>query len=155
MVAILGEYPIGADPEVASAAPFKFSLTISKTIAAAWTYGISASAVIRPGEGIDSAPITLDVEPASAIVTLRVDPAQITFDHVGDKIPINVRGAFADGSNLDLTGSSFVRYRSNDARIARVDKNGIVTAVGTGTTSATEVVVRFGGKTVSVPVSAT
>ena len=86
-------------------------------------------------------------------MSLRVDPAQISFDHVGDKIPINVWGRFADGSNLYLTESSLVGYRSNDARIATVDKNGVVTAIGAGTTATADIVIQFSDRTVRIPVS--
>ncbi|MGA9392281.1 MAG: hypothetical protein WBV69_17775 [Candidatus Sulfotelmatobacter sp.] len=59
----------------------------------------------------------------------------IQFEHVGDHIPVRVLGAFADGSQEELTKSSKTIFSSADPRIATVTADGVVTSAGRGRTS--------------------
>ncbi len=151
LVGILGEHPIGSD-QVLSAPPFQFSLTIPTKISAG-RYKIFAFGATAPGKGGQSATISLDVEPSLTITKIRVEPATVTFESAGDRMPLAVFGTFSDGSTMEITRSSRTTYSSNDTRVATVSSTGMVTAVGPGTTGATGVIVRFGNQSVPIPVS--
>src|SRR5262249_4761171 len=152
MVSIDGEYPLGSD-QFLSAPPFRFSVKIPPKINAARKYRIFASGATGPGQGAESDPISLDVEPSSPSSKLRVEPSQINFESAGEQIPLIVTADFSDGSAMDITESSRTTYRSGDARVATVNATGLVIAIGVGTTGATGVIVRFGNQSVYIPVS--
>ncbi len=151
LVGIFGEDPIVSD-QVLSAPPFQFSLTIPTRISAG-SYKIFASGATAPGQGGESDPITLDVEPSLPITKIRVEPLTVTFKAAGERMPLAVIGTFSDGSTMEITRSSRTTYSSNDTRVATVSSTGMVAAVGPGTTGATGVIVRFGNQSVPIPVS--
>jgi hypothetical protein len=80
-------------------------------------------------------------------VSLRVDPPSMHFQHVGQSLPLNVTGVYADGSWHGLTHSSLLRMTSSNTVIANIT-NGSIEAVSPG--SAT-IQVTYGSLTVSVP----
>jgi hypothetical protein len=56
---------------------------------------------------------------------------------VGEDLHLNVLATFSDGSILEVTESSRVTFRSSNTRVATVDRNGAITAIGAGRATVT------------------
>ena len=80
----------------------------------------------------------LDKVENSRATALRVSPAQQTAQ-IGNRYPLKVEAAFADGSKEDVT--DLCSFEVLDQTVAAVDTNGTVTATGVGDTA---VIVRYG-----------
>lgn len=143
---IIGEDPIGFS-QVLTSSPYQFTLQLP-TIIRAGSYKLTASATGSLGEDLESAPITVDVEPAGAVTSLRVEPTMIQFSFVGDQMPLRVIGTVQTA--IDLTRSSKVTYASQNAAVAVVSTSGLVTAAGGGQTN---IVVSASGNQISVPIA--
>jgi hypothetical protein len=112
------------------------------------TYRLTAMG--RTSDGIvESNAIVLDVERSDEPTRIWVEPSIIHFTHVGDQIPVRVLGAFADGSQTELTRSSNTIFTSADPRVASITAGGMVTAVKEGRTN---ILVRTPSADYSVPV---
>ena len=112
------------------------------------TYRLTAMG--RTSDGIvESNAIVLDVERSDEPTRIWVEPSIIHFTHVGDQIPVRVLGAFADGSQTELTRSSNTIFTSADPRVASLTAGGMVTAVKEGRTN---ILVRTPSADYSVPV---
>jgi IPT/TIG domain/Bacterial Ig domain len=139
----------GKGPFVFSApvysAPYQFSLTVPQNIAAG-KYQITAIGG-RQGQTFGTSnPISLDVEPAAAITSIRPEAAGIIFSHPGDVETLKVFGTFADGSTMDITHSTGTTYTSQDTTAVTVNRTGIVTAVGVGNVGNTPILIQYGGQ---------
>ena len=127
--------------------PLQFLLTIPTTIQPG-TYRVSAIGTTSSGTSQSKA-LILDVERPDKPTRIWAEPSIIQFTHVGDQIPLRVLGAFADGSQAELTRSSNTKFTSSDSRIASITVRGMVTAVGEGKIS---ILVRTPSADYSVPV---
>jgi len=146
-----GPYPFSASPRV-SVSPYQLSLAIPQKIAAG-KYAITAFGA-RSGQNAGvSKPIHLDVEPSTAIVSMRIVNSTIVFQHAGDKIPVRVWGTFSDGSTMEITKSSGTTYSTGNPKIATVNAIGWVTAVGHDTMSVTPINITYANQTATVQVS--
>jgi hypothetical protein len=134
-VVIIGENPIGFSP-ILTAPPYQFTIQIPTGIAPG-QYSLTASGVTTPGNGANSDPIPIDVEPPSSPVSVRVQPSILCFDSAGQQIPLRVIGTFGDGSTADVTESTQTLYSSTSTAVASVSSVGIVTAVGPGSANVT------------------
>jgi hypothetical protein len=104
----------------------------------------------RTSDGVvESNALALDVERPDEPTRIWVEPSIIQFTHLGEKIPVRVLGAFADGSQAELTRSSKTKFASADPRIASITAGGMVMALGEGRTS---ILVRTLSADYSVPV---
>jgi hypothetical protein len=135
-------------PPISGASPLSFSVTIPAnafpgkfTISAAGDD--SSSGVLQT-----SYDVTLDVERTDSPVSLRVDPPSIHFQQIGQSLPINVTGVYADGSWHGLTRSSLLQMTSSNTAIAAVTSNSIK-AVSPGKAT---IQVSYGSLTASVPI---
>jgi len=135
-------------PPVSGTSPLSFSVTIPAnafpgkfTISAAGDD--SSSGVLQT-----SYDVTLDVERTDSPVSLRVDPPSMHFQHVGQSLPLNVTGVYADGSWHGLTRSSLLQMTSSNTAIATVTNNSIK-AVSPGNAT---IQVSYGSLTASVPI---
>jgi hypothetical protein len=79
---------------------------------------------------------------------ITVDPPAVKLSGPGARYSLLVHGRGPDGRVVDRTHAA--RYRSLDPRVARVTNDGIVHAVGDGTTA---VVVLANGRSLNVPVT--
>jgi len=129
---IIGEDPIGFS-QVLTKPPYRFSIHIpSHTTPGLYT--LTASGAISPGNGVDSDPISIDVEPSEQPTSLTVEPTVLVIN-VGERTGMRVIGKYKDGSVLDLTESTQTRYISQNTKIATVSKDGFVTGVAVGSTN--------------------
>jgi hypothetical protein len=149
-VAIFGGQPSGA---VVMAGPLaQSSLSFSVTIPANANEGpltITAAGTDSSGTLDNSAPITLDVEQTNTPpVSLRVDPPSMHFAYIGQTLPLNVIGVFANGSWGGLTQSSQLQMSSNNTAVVTVT-NGSITASGAGNA---DIQISYGSLTATVPV---
>jgi len=127
--------------------PLQFLLTIPTAIQPG-TYRVTAVGRTSGGS-VESEALALDVERPDQPTRIWAEPSIIQFTHAGDQIPMRVLGAFADGSQAELTRSSKTTFASADARVASVTPRGIVTAVDEGRTS---ILVRTPSADYSIPV---
>lgn len=129
-VDVIGEAPIGISA-VGSSLPAQFSVAIPKDIACG-QYRLTAEGTTTAGQDAESASIIIDVERPDLPVSLSSLSGGIFFQQPSQTTPLTVMGAFADGSVLDVTGSSHVSYTSGNTGVATVDQYGMVTAVAPG-----------------------
>jgi len=158
-LALIGHHPLGVARLAAGATaaivgqgqgearPMQFSLTIPTTIQPG-IYRVTAVGRTSSGE-VESDTLALDVEKAQEPARIWTEPAIIQFNHLGDQIPVRVLGAFADGSQEELTRSSRTVFTSADPRVATTTADGLVTAKAEGKTS---ILVRTPSADYSVPV---
>ena len=156
---LMGQHPLGmarlASDRAAGlvatgqgeAHPLQFLLTIPLAIQPG-IYRVTAVGRASTGT-VASEALGLDVERPDEPTRIWAEPSMIQFTHVGDQIPVRVLGAFADGSQADLTRSSKTTFNSADSRVASIANGGMVTAVGEGRTS---ILVRTPSTDYSVPV---
>jgi hypothetical protein len=121
--------------------PYSFVLTIPNNIIG--PKRITALGITGPDNGVFSQSVVIDVEVQTPLTNLTVTPSLISFALIGI-------GAFWDGTGALLTPSSKTSYQSNDATVAKVSADGIVTATGKGTTS---ILVKYGSMSAVVPVT--
>lgn len=158
-LALIGQHPLGVGRVFAGGAPgivarglgdirpLEFTLKIPAEIQPG-TYRVTAVGRTSGGE-VESEALTLQVEKAQEPVRIWAEPGLIQFTRTGDQIPLRVLGAFADGSNDELTKSISTKFTSNNPRVATVDAGGMVTAVAPGKTTIT---IRTQSQTYSIPV---
>jgi hypothetical protein len=129
--------------------PLQFLLTIPTAIQPG-TYRVTAVGRTS-GAAVESKGLALDVERPDEPTRIWAEPSIIQFTHLGDQIPLRVLGAFADGSQAELTRSSNTTFASADPRVASITAGGMVTAVEEGRTS---ILVRTPSADYSIPVRA-
>jgi hypothetical protein len=142
---VVGQHPLGMARLVVGGAagivaqgqeearPRQFLLTIPGLIQPG-NYRVTAVGTTSGGP-VESQVLVLDVERPDEPTRIWAEPSSIQFTRVGDQIPLRVLGAFADGTQNDLTRSSKTRFVSADPSIASVGAQGMVTAVAEGQTS--------------------
>jgi len=113
--------------------PYKFTIKIPSDIEPG-VYTIAASGTRADGENDDSEYVDIDVERPDAPVSITVEPDKVTFYTTGQKSAVRVVGKYADGSTVDLTKSEQTTYVSTDPNIAKVSKDGFITALAPGST---------------------
>jgi hypothetical protein len=149
-VAMFGGQDDGAAVMVGPQSSLTFSVTIP-TNANSGPLTLTASGTDSSGTLDNSATITVDVEQPSTStpVSLRVDPPSMHFAYIGQTLPLNLIGVYANGSWQGLTQSSKLQISSANTAIATVT-GGSVTSTGTGSTT---LQVSYGSLTATVPVS--
>ena len=156
---LMGQHPLGmarlaAGGEAGSVAkgqgeehPLQFLLTIPTNIKPG-IYRVTALGRTSAGS-VESNALALDVERPDQPTRIWAEPSILQFTHVGDQIPVRVLGAFADGSQAELTRSRNTTFNSADPHVAAITAGGVVTAVAEGRTS---ILVRTPSADYSVPV---
>jgi len=90
--------------------------------------------------------IKVNLPPVLPLVSLRIHAEQrrLVLEGIGEKQNLQVIGEFPDGTVRFISRPAFgTTYQSRNEGIARVDADGVVTAVGEGETI---IIVRNGGK---------
>ena len=83
----------------------------------------------RNGDLSDTCSITVDLED-TAVTRIKLSPWNHVLSYPGDTVDMTVSGIQANGTIVDLTGSS--TFVSMDSSIAEIDETGLVTANGNG-----------------------
>jgi Bacterial Ig-like domain (group 2) len=142
---LIGQHPLGVGRVLAGGAPgivargqgesqpIRFQVRIPVD-AQPGNYRVTAMGRVSGGD-VESEAVTIDVEKSEEPVRIWAEPALVQFTKVGDEIPLRVLGAFAAGTNEELTKSSKTAFTSADPRVATVSASGMVTAVGPGKTT--------------------
>jgi hypothetical protein len=127
-VAIMSRGGISGD---ATSVPAELSVQIPRN-SDCGKYLVSVSGRTVSGQAV-SAYLELDVERADAPTELAFlnDWRQLDL-RAGEDFHLNVLATFSDGSNLEVTDSSYVTYRSSNTRVATVDRNGEIMSKGAG-----------------------
>jgi len=79
----------------------------------------------------DRTSIHLDVEPAYGLIQVRIEPSSIKFHYVGEQCPITVLAGSSPIAQ-DLTHSQSITYVISNNQVAKVDREGMLTALGPG-----------------------
>lgn len=111
--------------------PFQCSISIA-TYTNPGTYLLTAVALDTLGNEPDSSPITIDVEPSAPPASVVAQPPSLMHSWTGDMTGLRVIGTNSDGSTVELTKST--QTISQAPGIVTVTADGLVTAVGAGTT---------------------
>jgi len=118
-----------------TAAPYTFNLTVpagligpQNVFAVGWV--ASETAVLSPN-------VVVDIEPATPPTAINFQQSLVTFGYVGQQQRVDVNGTFSDGSNLDVTSSTQIKFSSADPTKITVDSTGLMTSVGLGNTTIT------------------
>jgi hypothetical protein len=134
-VGVVGQDPIGLS-DIANSVPAHFSITIP-TDTVPRTYMLTADGTTSSGQSAESDTILVDVERPDPPISLAPLLSSIAFQSLGEQTPITLTAKFSDGSILDVTESSYVTYASSNTAVATVNRHGMVTAVGAGSTTVT------------------
>jgi hypothetical protein len=146
-IIIVGADPIGFS-QTLTAPPYRFSIWIPRHTRPRW-YTLTADGMVEPGREVGSDPVTIQVERSDSPLSLRAEPSVLDFEDVGELCPVAAVGKFVDADWVDLSGSSYVRYISDNPGVAAVTGDGLVTAAGPGTARIT---IQYNGKSTVVPV---
>jgi hypothetical protein len=145
-LALIGQHPLGVGMVLSGAAPgiigrglgegrpMQFTLKIPTEIQPG-IYRVTAIGRTSSGD-VESQALTLDVEKPEPS-RIWAEPTLLHFTRIGDRIPVRVLGAFADGSSDELTKSTRTSFQSANPSIATVSAEGIVTAASPGKTTIT------------------
>lgn len=132
-VQVIGEDIGVTAPQIS--APYTFTLTIPTNVVG--QKNLTALGILSRENGVFSPTVMIDSETTANATGLNLNLSQINFQHPGQQLSLDVIGTFDDGSNLDITRSSIISYVSGDNTVAAAGPNGVVTAVGSGTTTVT------------------
>lgn len=131
-----------------TAPPYQFAIPIPPDTDSR-TYTLVAIGTTAAGEAVQSGTIKIDVERPDPPVQIRNETSRLSLRFVGDKLPLQVDGIYADGSRVNLDYSSLTIYSSDNPAVASVDGLGLVTAVAPGSANIT---ITNAGTSVVVPV---
>jgi hypothetical protein len=157
--------PLGMGEEMRESPPWSFTLTLptdDRSVGGGapllGKHSIFADiAFVGQGHEADAefgAGIFVDVERPDMPIKLRTQVFKaISLDAFGEEQRIMVSGIFSDGAHLELNESSCLSFSSSDDTVAKVDKDGVVTAVGPGNALIT-VTYRLGEQDVHVSIPA-
>ena len=91
----------------------------------------------RGGSGTDTAEVTVTTTPVT-LESLAVEPRALRFSEVNATAQLAVTGHYSDGSERNLTAASTgTTYSSAVGAVATAGAEGLVTAIGNGTTDIT------------------
>ena len=150
-VSLIGTGAIGF-----STADFSSLSTFALAIPAAidpGPYAITAVALDFSNNLINSQSITLSVERSEVPIQLQVEPTAIRFPFAGEQLGLTVQAQLTGGSIADITRSTQTTYASADNLVATVSGDGLITAVGQGSTDRTTITVEYRGLMATVSVS--
>ena len=129
-VAIMGQNPLGFS-QTTNGQPLQFQLTIPPNITIGG-YDVSAKGTTANGSPVDSSSISLQVDSQDPAILTGTQPSVLRFSGAGHTIPLHVRAL--PGSQPHITHSLQMSYSSHNPEVVTVDGNGIMTAVGLGST---------------------
>jgi hypothetical protein len=115
---------------ILSSPPYEFSFTVPLQVTPGLT---TIGALGLTASGPVTAEIQVDIERPDSPQSITTDTSQLELA-IGDAVPIQVFGTYADGTILRLTNSTQTTYLSQAATVAGVSPYGIVTAVAPGST---------------------
>jgi hypothetical protein len=95
-------------------------------------YLFTVEAVVESTKTVMSAHAEVDVERRDLPSRLETDVHEVFKEVSPYGYPLRVIGSFADGSSLDLSSSTLIKYESTDTGVATVTEEGIVNGVTPG-----------------------
>ncbi len=116
------------------AAPFELDFAIP--VNAVGTFPISAIGKNAEGNFFGSNTVTLQVRPPAELTSIALIPQEVMLFDIGETRSVAVRGSFDDGVTRDLTDpSTGTEYMTANPDIVTISLEGVVSAVGFGTTT--------------------
>jgi hypothetical protein len=158
--------PLGFS-QVLQRPPYEFTLLIPRDVTPRREgYVITADGVTGPGQGATSNPVRIVVERADIPEILLpgnyslnsgfypsstpAQPYHLRLSKVGFEERLYVMGIFSGRKQVDLSESRYVKYSSDNLRVAKVNEIGTVHATGIGSAKIT---ITYRSKFVIVPVT--
>jgi hypothetical protein len=138
------------DTDLATSVPAQFTLTVPTGIRPG-RFQLTADGATSSGEDV-TATVEIDVERSTLPTTLSTLLSTLLFDAPGEDFAIKAVADFATETFVDVTGSSKVTYSSSDPAVAMVGANGLVRAIGPGSTSITVTYTDGGAIATVIPV---
>jgi len=135
----------GALRSITGSGPYQFSYTVPSN---GIGNEITLYAVASSSEGTISNMTTIAIG-AEQAVPIVVNPTVLMFQYAGETAALTVSRAASDGSRLMVAADPATSYNVASPEIASVSREGVITAIGNGTTS---VVVTHRGYSVMIPV---
>jgi hypothetical protein len=118
-----------------SQSPYLFSLTVPSGIIG--PKSLFAVALIGDETVLLSPGISVDIEPSSQPSGISFQQGLVTFGYEGQQRTVGVSAVFADGSTLDISRSSQLKFSSDSPGVVSVDPSGLMTANGSGNANVT------------------
>lgn len=134
-VAVVAEDLIGSS-DLAASVPAQFSLAIPTDIPCR-AHMMTAIGTTTSGQSAHSSTVFVDVERPDLPNSMAALLSSFSFQSLGEQVPVTLTATFSDGSVLDVTESSYVTYVSSNTAVATVNRHGMVTAAGAGSTTVT------------------
>jgi hypothetical protein len=112
--------------------PYQFSIPVSPEIPSGPNKSLMAVGIPKSGGAPVYAAIDVDIERPDLPRRLKLNAGIVIFRYVGEELPLDVTGVFADSSLADLEHSTYASYTSDTPAVATVDWRGMVTVVAPG-----------------------
>lgn len=130
-ILVVGGGPIGIST-MATKIPAEISVKIPTDIACR-LYPLTAFGIMPAGGNLESKSVDIDVERPDLPVSLSSQFKTLILEAEGQSVPVLLVATFADGSELEVTESSRLVYKSTNPEVATVNSSGMVTAGAAGT----------------------
>jgi hypothetical protein len=127
--------------------PYTFQLYVPSDVIGARE--VTATGVTSPGQGVLSNSVVIDAESPSVVTQIAENMGTLRFQRAGQSLPLDTIATLADGTTLNITGSTRLAFTSGNPLVAIVDATGHVTATGQGEAT---IAVSYGAVSASVNV---
>jgi len=131
LIGVVGHIPFGINTNLAKSLPSEFRYEVPKELSCE-KYLFWANATIESTKTYMTAHTEVDVEPAELPLRLEPDLRELFMEVSSYGFPLRIVGYFADGSRLDLSSSTQIKYESTDSGVATVREDGLVQGVAPG-----------------------
>jgi hypothetical protein len=132
LIGVVAKGPIGINANLAKSLPAEFTYEVPQDLSCE-KYLFWANAAIESTKTDMTAHAEVDVEPME--LPLRLGPnLRELFMEISPYggFPVRIDGYFADGTSLDLSSSTRIKYESTDKGLATVREDGLVQGVASG-----------------------
>ena len=126
-VTIFAPFKVG---QLLTSPPYRFSVSIPARTSPG-RYSLTAVGVIRPGLGVDSPNVDIQVEHPGTPLRVKGEPPLMVFQSVGEERQLHAAAVFADAA-LFVEDSREVKFSSDDTGIVTVDSQGMAKAIAPG-----------------------
>ena len=131
LIGMVGQDPFGINTNLAKSLPSEFTYEVPKDLSCE-KYLFSADAAIESAKTSVTAHTEVDVEPTELPLRLEPNLREVLTEVSPYGFPLRIAGYFADGSILDLSSSTRIKYESTDTGVATVREDGLVQGVAPG-----------------------
>jgi hypothetical protein len=148
--ALIGSGELGAaQPQPAGTTPPSFALPIPANLQPG-SYSITALGYGPNSSIVAQSRVLIQIENPSALINLITPSDTLTFEAIGERLPLQIQGTANGGAPIDLSQSPQASFTSSNLTVGAVDSTGMVTAMGPGSTNIN--VSLAGGGNAAIPI---